>query len=154
MYAAKLCLSVIHGIGAGSKRKVYNVYTVYLLNILVRLAEFYIFGDKFGRAEKHTLEIRVLAVVLDFYDEKMSTVVLCKNIHTIILVVLALLIAFALKKASDADVLSEQGSNKPLKNSEIGLVSEKALHSPVKSDVVAHKPAIVFLLIKEFQRQR
>ena len=132
VYATELCLAVINDVRPLAQREIHDVHTVHLTHVLVSFTFLDIFRNKFRRAEQHTLEVSIFRIVLHLNQEQFTLVVLCKHIHSVILVRLIILIAFTLKHPLDLDLHAKQSSKQTLKDSEVCFLSEQSFHRPVK----------------------
>ena len=75
------------------------------------------FGDSFSSAEKDSLEIVELSVILHFNDQYISSRIFHLEINTIELVPNRLFVALALQNFQNADVFFEQLAEKALPSS-------------------------------------
>ena len=137
VYAPKLRLAMIHDVRAIAEIEVDDVDAVNLAHVLVAFAPVDVFGDEFGGAEEHPLEIGKLRLVLHFDEEELPRFVFSEHVHAVLLVVDALLVALALQQLLDFDGLAEQRGDESLKHAIVGLVAQEALHGPVKSDILS-----------------
>ena len=138
MYAPELGLSVVHEVRSTSEGEIYDVDAVYLPDFLVSLPSVDVFCHQLGRSEQHALEVGVLVVVLYLEEQQFSRLVLRQQVHAVVLVVFAFLVAFALQQSLDDDFLLHQCGHEPFEHREVRFVSQQAFHGPVKTDVVGH----------------
>ena len=81
-----------------AKVEIDNVDTVDLADVLIVLAAVDVLRNELRRAEEHALEIGQLRLVLHLYEIQLAPVILGEHVHAVLLVVLILLVAFALKQ--------------------------------------------------------
>ena len=118
------------------KVEIDDVDTVDLADVLIVLAAVDVLRHELRRAEEHALEIGQLRLVLHLYEIQFAPVILGEHIHAVLLVVLILLVALALKQFLYLYLLAEKRGEEALKHSEVGLVAEQPLHCPVKPDIL------------------
>ena len=136
VYAAKLGLAVIDDVRAPAKVEVDDVHTVDLADVLIVLSAVDVFCDEFRGSEEHSLEVGQFRLVLHLNEVQLALVVLGENIYAVLLVVLVLLVALALKELLNLYRLAEQGGEESLEDSKVGFVAEQALHRPIESDIL------------------
>ncbi len=107
MDASEFGLSMIYIVRAMPQREINDINAIDLANLVIALTSIDIFSHQLGSPEQHTLEVSIFIVVLNLYQNKLAFGVLGKHIDTVILVILILLIAFALKKTTDNDLLAQ-----------------------------------------------
>ena len=122
MDAAELRLSVVDGVRAAAQSEIDDIDAVYLSDVLVSFSPVDVFGDQFGNAEQHALEIGVLVVVLNLEENQGTFGVLGKDVDAVVLVELAFLVAFAFEKFPDGDFLVEQGGQQPFQYGKVRFI--------------------------------
>ena len=130
---------MVHDILAMPQGKINNVHAVHLTHVLIPLSTVDVFRHQLRHAEQHTLEIGILIVVLHLDEYQFPFGIQGQQIHTVILVELVFLIAFALQQLADGDFLIQKRGQQSFQHTEIGLVAQQALHRPIKTDIVCHK---------------
>ena len=93
-------------------------------------------GDGLGHAVDHPLQVVVLLRLLYLHENDLAVAVLRLDVHTVELVVLVLLVAFALQQLHDFHPLLKQHREEPLEHAEVGLVAQDVFCSPVEPDVM------------------
>ena len=138
MDAAELRLSVVDGVRAAAQSEIDDIDAVYLSDVLVSFSPVDVFGDQFGNAEQHALEIGVLVVVLNLEENQGTFGVLGKDVDAVALVELAFLVALAFEQPPDGDFLVEQGGQQPFQYGKVRFIPKEAFHRPVETDVIGH----------------
>ena len=122
MDAAELRLSVVDGVRAAAQSEIDDIDAVYLSDVLVSFSPVDVFGDQFGNAEQHALEIGVLVVVLNLEENQGTFGVLGKDVDAVVLVELAFLVALAFEQPPDGDFLVEQGGQQPFQYGKVRFI--------------------------------
>ena len=104
------------------------------------------FGNGLCHSVKHALKIVELAGLLYLNDNDVALTVAGLYVHTVVLVIVVLLIAFALKYLDDMHRLIEQNGDESLQHTKVGLVAKHALGGPIEANVLV----VVFHLIRPF----
>lgn len=107
MDTSELRLSMINEIGSMSQREIDDINAIDLADLVIAFPSIDILGHQFGSAEQHTLEVGVFIIVLYLYQYQLTFGILGKHVDAVILVILVLLIAFALKKPPDNDLFTQ-----------------------------------------------
>ena len=97
MDAAKFRLAMVHDILAMPQGEINDVHAVHLAHVLISLATVDVFRHQLRHAEQHALKISVLIVVLHLDEYQFPFGIQGQQIHTVVLVELVFLIAFALQ---------------------------------------------------------
>ena len=121
MDAAELRLSVVDGVRPAAQSEIDDIDAIYLSDVLVSFSPVDVFGDQFGNAEEHALEIGVLVVVLNLEENQGSFGILGKDVDPVVFVELAFLVALAFEQPPDGDFLVEQGVSNPSSTEKFAL---------------------------------
>ena len=129
---------MVDGVRAAAQSEIDDIDAVYLSDVLVSFSPVDVFGDQFGNAEQHALEIGVLVVVLNLEENQGTFGVLGKDVDAVVLVELAFLVALAFEQPPDGDFLVEQGGQQPFQYGKVRFIPKEAFHRPVETDVIGH----------------
>ena len=138
MQSLEECLAMIDIVGALSKFEIHDVDTIHLAHLAIVVAKFNIIGYDLRHTIEHTVEIRQLAIVLYLDNGKFAVFALSKNVHTVKLVELALLVRLALQKPEYGILAAEERRHQSFKHGMVGFIAKQAFHSPVKTYVYLH----------------
>ena len=157
VYSSKLRLALVHHVVALAKVEVHNINRVYLFDILIVLPSVDIVGDKLRGPEEHSLEIGKLWLALHFNQYQFPLPVFSQKVYTVILGLIAFLVAFTLQKAVYLHVELQQRCEEALKHAKIGLVAQDTLQCPVETDKSSFfhiLPQNIWRKIKQKSRKR
>ena len=90
-------------------------------------------GYRLRHAIQYPLKVVQFAGLLNLHDDDLILAVLGLDVNTVELVVRVFLVAFAFQNFNDMDWLAEEHRYQSLKHTEIGLVAQHPLCSPVES---------------------
>ena len=138
MDAAELRLSVVDGVRPAAQSEIDDIDAIYLSDVFVSFSPVDVFGDQFGNAEEHALEIGVLVVVLNLEENQGSFGILGKDVDPVVFVELAFLVALAFEQPPDGDFLVEQGGQQPFQYGKVRFIPKEVFHRPVETDVIGH----------------
>ena len=93
-------------------------------------------GDGLGDTVEDALQVVQLAGVLYLDDDDFALAVLGFDVHTVELVVLCLLVAFAFEYFQYMDGFSKEYGQKTFEHAEIRFLAEQTFDCPVKSDIL------------------
>ncbi len=102
--------------------KVDDIYRVDFPHLVVWLAQSDILRYRLRHPVEHAVEIRQFATVLHLDDAEFPILAFGENVHTIVFVLLVLLVAFALKKLVDSELLSNQRRQESFQHGMVSLV--------------------------------
>ena len=91
------------------------------------------FGNGLCHAVEYTFQIMHFARVLNFYDDNIALAVFGLDIHAVELIIFSLLVAFTFQDLNDFDRFTNEHGEEPLKDIEVGLLSQQAFDSPVEA---------------------
>ena len=138
---------MVDGVRAAAQSEIDDIDAVYLSDVLVSFSPVDVFGDQFGNAEQHALEIGVLVVVLNLEENQGTFGVLGKDVDAVALVELAFLVALAFEQPPDGDFLVEQGGQQPFQYGKVRFIPKEAFHRPVETNIITYHTIVPFLLI-------
>ena len=118
-----------------AKVEINDINTIYLSDTLIIIATVNIFSDKLRGTEKHTLEISDLCLVLYLNEIELTLLILGKHINSVLLVVSILLVAFTLQELLYLNGVAKERSQKALKHSKVGFITQQPFHCPVEADI-------------------
>ena len=108
MQSAELGFAMIDVVASAAQSEIDNVDAEYLAYILVAFTTVDVFRHELGGAEQHALEVGIFVVVLYLKQDESPLAVFGQQVHTVVLVKLAFLVAFALQQLDDRDFFVEQ----------------------------------------------
>ena len=139
MQSPELCFPVINVVFSLPQVEVDDVDGVDLAHLVVIIAQVDVFGDGFGYAVEHAVEVIQFAVVLHLDDEQAATAVLHQHIGPVELVGGVRLVGFAFQEAFDAQVFSQQGREEAFQYHVVAFVPQQPFHGPIEAyQVVFH----------------
>ena len=115
--------------------KVEDTDGIHLLNLRVELTQLDMFRDRLGNTEKNTFQIINLTGILNLHNNDLVFAVTRLYVDTVEFIRFIQLIAFTLQNLDDTDGLTQQNGEKTLQHAEIGLVTQQALHRPIKTNI-------------------
>ena len=120
-------------IGASSQVKIKDADRIYLLYAIILATQGDMLGDGLRHTKKNPFQIIELSGKLNLHNNDFALAVQRLYIHTVELVIPAVLIAFAFQHLVNSNLFTQQNGEQAFYHTEVCLIAEHPLGSPVKS---------------------